>query len=368
MSQQQDRKAEIEQKLARLRERMQSRSVEAVLLTTIPNTAWITAGAALYVGEGTDSAASSVLVTMDKAYVVSDGVETPRLHQEEGLEAFGFEFVIEPWYAKGSFVAAQARGRSIGQDVAGSNVDMSAELLHLRSVLEANEANRFRHISAITAEIMNEVIRSVRPGMTEHEIAGRLALASRQRGGNAVVNLIASDERIYQYRHPLPTSKTVDRYVMLVLCLRLEGLISAITRLVHFGPLPDELRAKALAVAEVDARLILGTRVGRSLGEMFQLAKQAYQDVGYPEAIEEHHQGGTIAYQAREIIANPGDDTPIELNEAFAWNPSVRGVKSEDTILLGANGPEIVTVVKGWPTWTITADGQRIERPAILVQ
>src|SRR5947209_12124065 len=173
MSQQQDRKAEIEHKLVRLRERMHSRSVEAVLLTTIPNTAWITAGAALYVGEGTDSAASSVLVTMDKAYVVSDGVETPRLRQEEGLEAFGFEFVIEPWYAKGAFTAAQARGRSIGQDVAGSNVDMSAELLHLRSVLEANEANRFRHISAITAEIMDEVIRSVRPGMTEHEIAGR---------------------------------------------------------------------------------------------------------------------------------------------------------------------------------------------------
>lgn len=365
---QQDRKAEIEQKLARLRKRMQSRSVEAVLLTTIPNTSWITAGASLYVGEGTDSAASSILVTMDNAYVVSDGVETPRLRQEEGLETFGFEFVIEPWYAKGAFVAAQAKGRSIGQDGAGHNVDMSTDLRHLRSVLEPAEANRFRHVSAITAEVMDEVIRSVRPGMTEYEIAGRLALASRQRGGNAVVNLIASDERIYQYRHPLPTGKTVDRYVMLVLCLRLQGLIPAITRLVHFGPLPDELHSKAMAVAQVDARLILGTRAGRTMGEMFQLARRAYQDVGYPEAIEEHHQGGTVAYMPREIIANPADNTPIQQNEAFAWNPSVRGVKSEDTILLGANGPEIVTVVKGWPTWTITVDGQHIERPAILEQ
>src|SRR5690348_15224485 len=104
MAPQQDRKAEVERKLARLRERMNARSVAATLLTTIPNTSWITAGASLYVGEGTDSAASVVLVTMDKAYIVSDGVETPRLRQEEGLEALGFEFVIEPWYAKGAFV------------------------------------------------------------------------------------------------------------------------------------------------------------------------------------------------------------------------------------------------------------------------
>src|SRR5689334_2091689 len=112
MSQLQERKAEVTHKLARLRERMHAHSVVATLLTTIPNTSWLTAGASLYVGEGTDSAASSLLVTMDKAYVVSDGVETPRLRHEEGLEALGFEFVIEPWYAKGAFVAAQTRGQA----------------------------------------------------------------------------------------------------------------------------------------------------------------------------------------------------------------------------------------------------------------
>lgn len=364
MSLENSRKAEVESKLLRLRERMQAHSIDAILLTLIANTAWITAGAALYVGEGTDSAASAILITRDKAFIVTDGVEAPRLRQEEGLEDLGFTFVIEQWYAKGTFVALHST--HLGQDLPGRGVDMSIELRNLRSVLHPQEAMRLRRVSAVTAEIMDEVIRSLRPGISEHEVAARLAAASRQRGGTALVNLVASDERIYQYRHPLPTSKSIERYAMLVLCPRFAGLIPAITRLIHFGALPQELRDKAVAVAHVDARLILGTRVGRTMGEMFLLAKQAYQDVGYPEAIEEHHQGGTLAYMPREIIANPGDTTPIELHEAFAWNPSVRGVKSEDTILLDTTGVEITTTIKDWPTWTITVDGQAIERPAIL--
>ena len=129
----------------------------------------------------------------------------------------------------------------MAQDGPGSGTDVSTDLQHLRSILQAGEVERSRHVSKLAAEIMDEVIRSVRPGMSEHELAARLSAASRMRGGNAVVNLVASDERISQYRHPLPTNKTVEHYAMLVLCFRLEGLIPAITRLIHFGPLPDEL-------------------------------------------------------------------------------------------------------------------------------
>lgn len=357
---------EVTSKLTRLRERMVAHQLDAVRLNLIANTAWVTAGAKTYVGEGTDIAASSILVTMDHAYVLTDGVESPRLQQEEGLADLGFEFVIEPWYARGRFVESQATKLRIGEDVAGRGVNMAAEVQHLRSVLHPNEVARMRRVSRVMAEIMGEVVRSLRPGLTEYEVSARLAAASREHGGSAVVNLVASDERIYQYRHPLPTGKTIQRYVMAVLCFRYEGLIPAITRLVHFGPMPQELRVKAMAVAQVDARLILGTQVGRTMGDMFELAKQAYKDVGYVEAIDEHHQGGTVAYMPRETLATEGGTTPLEAHQAFAWNPSVRGVKSEDTILLDANGSHILTEVVGWPTWTVRVGEQTVERPAIL--
>jgi sulfur transfer complex TusBCD TusB component (DsrH family) len=50
----------------------------------------------------------------------------------------------------------------------------------------------------------------------------------------------------------------------------------------------------------------------------------------------------------------------------FAWNPSIRGVKSEDSILLTEDGVEILTAMEGFPTLSISIDGQPIARPAIL--
>ncbi len=58
----------------------------------------------------------------------------------------------------------------------------------------------------------------------------------------------------------------------------------------------------------------------------------------------------------------------MAMSQAFAWNPSVRGVKSEDTVLLTANGPDVLTAMPEWPMWEIALDGQRCPRPAILIR
>ncbi|MDQ2885095.1 MAG: M24 family metallopeptidase [Chloroflexota bacterium] len=361
-----ERKTEVDAKLLRLRLSMAERHIDAVRLTTIASAAWITAGAGMYVNESTDLAASSILVTTDQAYVVTDSVEAPRLQREEELSELGFEFLVKPWYADSDPAATLLAGKQVGHEGPGAGIDFSAELLHLRTTLLEEEITRLRRVSALAAEAMYEAIQAVRPGMSEYEAAARLAQAARERGGTAVVNLIASDDRIYQYRHPLPTDKPIERYAMLVLSLRKEGFVPSITRLVHFGALPEDLRKRALAVARVDARMILGTQPGHTLGSLFELARRAYREEGYPEAIEEHHQGGSMGYQSREIIAHPGDKTPIEHKQAFAWNPSIRGVKSEDTMLVGQHGPEILTSLINWPTWDIEIDGKTLARPAIL--
>ncbi|MGH7866888.1 MAG: M24 family metallopeptidase, partial [Candidatus Dormibacteraceae bacterium] len=96
------------------------------------------------------------------------------------------------------------------------------------------------------------------------------------------------------------------------------------------------------------------------------LADRAYQEEGYPAAIEEHHQGGSIAYLPREILAQPNENTVITERQAFAWNPSLRGAKSEDTIILDPFGPLIITQTPGWPMAPVTIDGQTIQRPAVL--
>ena len=43
------------------------------------------------------------------------------------------------------------------------------------------------------------------------------------------------------------------------------------------------------------------------------------------------------------MIATPFTDVPIETGQAFSWNPSVTGAKSEETFVLTDVGPEVVT-------------------------
>ncbi len=360
------RAVEVATKLQRLRAQMAAREVDAVVLSQLPNIAWLTAGASTYINLASDTGPSSLLVTLDSASIITDQIEAGRLEQEESLAALGFRLAVEPWDQRGTQLPGRLAGKRLAQDGPGEGINVSSELQALRTNLLPEEVERLHHVGSLASAAIAEVMYAIQPGMTEFAIAGLLAQASLIRGGHAVVNLVASDERIARYRHPLPTSKVVERYVMVVLCLRHQGLVAAVTRLVHFGALPEELAAKAQAVARVDARMILGTRAGKTMGEMYALADHAYHEEGYPTATEEHHQGGSIAYLPREILARPNETAVLARHQAFAWNPSVRGAKSEDTIILGPSGPIVITHTPDWPMAPITIDGQTIQRPAVL--
>ena len=331
------------------------------------NIGWLTAGAATAVDPTLETASFSLLVTRERSNVLTDPIEEPRLRDEERLNALGLGLVIEPWYARGHTLRLLTARRRLASDIPRDDaVNLNGDLVALRSQLCADEQARLRAGARLAASAMDEVARAVQPGMTELEAAALLEAASRRRGGAATVTLVGSDERIVRYRHPLPTTKRIERQVMLVLCLRSRGLISALTRTVYFGEPPDALRQLAAAVARVDAQVIAATRPGRTLGELFETLRAAYAREGQPEAIEEHHQGGTIAYLGRETFARPGSLARVALGQAFAWNPSLRGVKSEDTLLLTEAGPEIITAIDGWPTLTVETEIGDIERPALL--
>ncbi len=362
------RRGEVADKLAQVRALMSQRGIDALSLTSVASTAWLTAGATTYVDESVNTAACSLLVTADDAFVLTDPIEEPRLRVEERLETLGFGFVVEPWHARGLALRQRTAGLRVGAETPASRggFDLSRDFSTLRSRLTLNEQERLREGGRRAAEAMWEAARGLAPGMTEHEAAALLAAACRKRGGTATVVLVGSDERIACYRHPLPTAKTIERTAMLVLCFRYQGLISALTRAIYFGEAPEALRKLSEAVARVDAQAIAGTRPGRTLGELYETLRKAYEREGAPDAIEQHHQGGMIAYLGREILARPGATERIEVGQAFAWNPSMRGAKSEDTILLTTHGPEITTAMSGWPTQSVMTDVDVIVRPGIL--
>jgi antitoxin VapB len=275
---------------------------------------------------------------------------------------------VAPWYGPDFTIAELTRGFKLGADGAYPGAtDLSYELARLRAHLTPAEGERLRTLGRLCAQAMDRAIREVRPGLTEYEIAAILARETLARGAQPIVNLVATDERVFKFRHPLPTDKKLERYAMLVLCGRKWGLVCSITRLVYFGRLPDDVRRKADACARIDATFTAATVPAQTLGEIMKRAVATYAETGFANEWQLHHQGGPAGYEPREFLATPNAPDVVALGQAYAWNPSITGTKSEDTILVGATENEILTTISGWPMLSVTlADGRTIERPAIL--
>jgi antitoxin VapB len=358
---------EFNQKQQSIRGLLERTHLDALILQNVSSFAWVTGGAAAYVNSATTTGIATLLITPTSRHLVTNNIEATRLKQEEKLVEQGWEFHVSPWYTTQETLAKLGGGLKLGADGAFPGaLDLSIEVARLRTQLTPQECERYRLLSAQCAEAMDAAARSLQPGQSEHEIAARLGYEAQRRGAQPIVNLIATDERIFSFRHPLPTPKTLERYAMLVLCGRRWGLICSLTRLVHFGPLPDEVRRKSEAVARIDATTISATRPGKSLGEIFRQIQAAYAEAGFPNEWQLHHQGGPTGYEPREFIAVPDSAEVVRHGQAYAWNPSITGAKSEDTILVGESENEVMTAIQGWPSIPVTIAGREILRPAIL--
>lgn len=356
---------ELSTKLERVRALMDERGVTTLWLRRVENVAWITSGVDVAVNTAAALGVASVVITRATCELWTDTIEAPRLRAEDRLEERGFAFHVSPWYEPGQ----RPSGDPLGVDfpLPGA-VDLTGALTRVRTRLLPIEQDRFRTLAVNCAEAMQRAANRVSPGMNEAEAAAALSYETRRFNITPIVVLVASDERVYNVRHPLPTGKIIDRYAMLVLCGRQAGLVCSLTRLVHFGALPDDLRRRMNACAEIDAAMIAASQPGATLGDIFRITQDAYARAGFDGEWKLHHQGGVAGYNAREVIATPGESFTLDAGMICAWNPSITGTKSEDSVLVRAGGqaPEALTAMYGWPVRTIEAGGQPIARPLIM--
>jgi antitoxin VapB len=353
-----DRLQEVAHKHEQLKQIMAAHNIDALLLRRTRNIAWFTAGADASIPLDFETGMYSILVTADARTILTDNIEATRLRGEERFEDLGFTYQVGQWYE----AAAPLPNHRTDLDP-----EIESAIQQVRWILSDGEQERLRALGRDTAAALEEAAAGVRAGDSEFEIAARLDAAARKRGGVALVNLIATDERISQYRHPLPTHKTLDKVAMLVVCVRRHGLIVSGTRFVTIGSASTELRDKLSRIAAIDSALLAATRPGRTLGDAFADLQAAYAAQGEADQWKLHHQGGLGGHVARERVATPDDPTPMQVGQCFAWNPSIVGAKSEDTALLTADGIEVVTPCSaGYPTIEVALAGTTYVRAGIL--
>ena len=360
---------ELNAKHERLVEFLRAQRLSGVLIRRNENVAWITGGAVeLRVLTPCETGVASILVTAEgKRYYFTTENEAPRLHDEE-FGALDFEPVLFPWYADDT-VAAAARlaGGPLGSDTPGAGLT-PVNLFPLRASLSETEIARYTWLGAETTAATVESLYQVEPGLSEYDLEALTAANLLKRGILPSVYLFAVDERIYKYKHAVARGKRLKQYGMLNLCSRKWGLAISITRFVHFGPLPSELEARFKSAAQVNAALLDATRVGATSAELFRVAQAAYAAEGFPGEERFHHQGGPTGYGEREWVATPNGTETVVNNQAFAWNPSIRGGKAEDTVILRDGKIEWLTATAELPVIEATANGKVYPAAGVLVR
>jgi len=360
-------------KLERVESFLATHELDGLVLARAENFAWLGCGADTLVDTSVETGAATLVVRPGCVTLVCNNIEADRLLSEELNELDIAEVQVYPWHEPRRREAA-IRSLSTGARFAADDGSAGLQpppkgLDRLRYTLTGAEVERYQALGKDATEAVENAARSVEQGMTESEAAGLVARNLRARGVSPIVLLVAADERVNDWRHPLAKATPIDRCALLVVCGRRQGLVAALSRMVHFGELPEQLRQRHRAVCAVDAAMILSTMPDTDVADVLGAARRAYEDADAPNEWQLHHQGGAIGYRSREYIVTPDSSERVLPAQAFAWNPSITGTKSEDTILTGEEGIAFLTAPSHeWPFVRTEFDGRTIDRADILVR
>ncbi len=378
MTDKSSRPEHVREVVARLRRLIEEHRLDGVVLTGPSAVAWATGGMNTAIDRALPVDMVWVAISRDTQVLVTTEVEYPRIVADSQPENCGFSVVPVPWYDPGAFPAACSKHLEVAPSKIGSDghpsfgVDLSDELIIARLALTDFAKGELRALGRDTTRALEVALQYWRPGTTDRQVQAEMVRQLELTGAEAVVALVAGDERVASLRHPVALGRPAFDRVMAVVVSRRGGLNVAATRFVAAAKAPADLESRFRALRDVEAAVLHACAPGGSYGRATLRLVEAYREIGYPESWREHWQGGPIGYGTREFELAPGWEesafwsTQVAPGHALAWNPSLAGgAKVEDTFLVTEDGLECVTAPLDWPTEKV--EGLAGDRAAVLV-
>lgn len=367
---------EIDEKVRRLERMVADNSLDAVILSAQHNFAWLTAGGNNGVDMSRENGVASLAITRDgRRFIIANSIEMHRMLDEQVGDA-GFEPIDFGWQAEKANpgIGFESLKQVIGYNSSiASDIPLAADVPAIESkaaacryVLTADEIERYRALGADASAAMDRTIGRIEQGDSESEIAEKIRRELGSSGIASVVTLVAVHDRIAKYRHPAPTEKRFEKTALLVTCAKRHGLVASLSRVVSVGEPDSDLKARTEAAAFVHASLLDATRPGAHGKDLYLAAAKAYENAGFANEIDRHHQGGATGYRTRDWVAHPASVDVVNENQAFAWNPSTTGTKIEETHILTSEGIQVITASDNVPRITTVIDGREYHSPGIV--
>ncbi|WP_242875964.1 M24 family metallopeptidase [Cellulosilyticum sp. I15G10I2] len=354
--------------IIKIRDWLKAHHYDGVILSRRDNFAWVTGGKSNHVLQNTELGVASLVIKPDGIDLIADNIDAKRICDEEtGLEV---NKVAYPWYEPlGAFVKQYIGSSDIVSDTGiAATDDVQEQLIELRMKLSQDEVDDYKNLGNLCAELVEGVCRNATPGQTEMDIASQLKVLCIEKGISPDCVLVGSDERILNYRHPMPTNKKISQSLMVVLGAQRRGLNISITRIVYFGEIPEAIELKYRKVQYIFAVMQTMMKDDMTYKDYFDKVKALYKEADYEAEWELHHQGGPTGYGCREYVVTPACEKRIKTGQAYAWNPTITGTKCEETTLLTKDGVEVLTRTNGWPRRLIATEYGGISVADILVK
>ena len=361
--------SEVQVKEKRVRGLLEDLGYNSLIITRRDNIAWLSGGGEAVADRMSPYSPVYLVLTPDKKYAVGYSMDLPWT-MDEALDGLEYEGVSLPTFGKSPDETALelAEGR-IAADTPFLGVDdIDAQIIDLYLPYTPEEMDRYESLAQESAKILTELAHWVEPGMTERQAFAQMWKLYLDHNFAGMFMFVGADERIKQYRHPVPSDKPIEQVVLFAPTGVKHGLPTLSTRIVYFGEPPEDIRKRFKAMATVQAAMLTETRPGAKMNDLLNLIFDLYGELGYPEERNNHFHGGPTNYRGSYIAPMQDPDAVVQANSSFTYYLTVTGAKSEDLLLVTEQETRIASLDPDWPMLEVTYEGNTFAVPDILVR
>lgn len=227
----------------------------------------------------------------------------------------------------------------------------SALMTELRGSKDEEELSCMTAAQRIAEGALEQILKEIRPGMTEKEIAARLNYLMVSAGAEKTsFDTIVASGPNGSMPHAVPGMRKVregDFITMDFGCVY-KGYCSDMTRTVALGRPSDEMRNIYDIVLQAQLAGIAAAKAGVTGAAIDGAARKVIQDAGYG-AYFGHSFGHSLGIDIHEAPnAAPGNDKPMPDGAVVSAEPGIYlpgkfGVRIEDVMILRPDGAQVIT-------------------------